>query len=556
MALSGHDLLRRPLLNKDTAFSEAERDAYGLRGLLPAQVTTIEQQVALEMEHLRHKPDDLEKYIGLAALQDRNETLFYRVLLEHLEELAPVVYTPTVGGACHHFSHVMRRPRGLWITPDDVDRIPRLLRNVERDDVRLIVVTDNERILGLGDQGAGGMGIPIGKLALYTAGAGVHPATTLPVSLDVGTDNQELLDDPLYLGHRAPRLRGRAYDEFLEAFVEAVVTVFPRALVQWEDFKQHIAIRLLDRYRHRLPSFNDDVQGTAAVVLGGILAALRETGGRLADQRVVCLGAGAAGIGIARLLRAAAADEGTSLAALALLDSHGLLHEGRQDLAADKVPFALTAEQLVQYGLNPAGGDLESVVRGLRPTILIGTSGRPGAFSEAAIRALAAQTVAPIVLPLSNPTAQSEATPADVLAWTAGRALVATGSPFDAVASYGHLRVIGQANNMFVFPGIGLGAIVAEAREVTDRMFLVAARTLAAQVTPERFATGALYPPLADLRRVSGEIALAVALEARDAGVGRQLADDALRGAVAEAMWDPGYALDPEQRHIPTLAPA
>lgn len=555
MELNGHELLRRPLLNKDTAFTEAERDAYGLRGLLPARVTTLEQQVALEMEHLRHKSDDLEKYIGLAALQDRNETLFYRVLRDHLEELAPIVYTPTVGGACRHFSHVLRRPRGLWITPDDVDRIPALLRNVERDDVRLIVVTDNERILGLGDQGAGGMGIPIGKLALYTAGAGIHPALTLPISLDVGTDNQELLDDPLYLGHRAPRLRGRAYDEFLEAFVEAVIAVYPRAVVQWEDFKQHIAIRLLDRYRHRLPSFNDDVQGTAAVVLGGILAALRETRGRLADQRVVFVGAGAAGIGIARLLRAAAADDGGAPAALAMLDSHGLLAEGRPNLEPDKLPFALSAAERTRFGLQPGAG-LEEVIRQVRPTILIGTSGQAGAFGEAALRELGRVTPAPIVLPLSNPTSQCEATPADVLAWTDGRALVATGSPFESVEVAGRARTIGQANNMFVFPGVGLGTIVAEAREVTDRMFLVAARTLAEQVSGERFAAGALYPALGDLRCVSREIAVAVAREARDAGVGRQLSDDALRDAVTQAMWDPSYSADPEDSRPLDLARA
>ncbi len=544
MGLSGHELLRLPLLNKDTAFTDAEREAYHLRGLLPAQVTTIEQQVSLELEHLRNKTDDLEKYIGLAALQDRNETLFYRVLLDHLEELAPIVYTPTVGRACRRFSHVMRRPRGLWITPDDRERIPELLRNVEQADARLVVVTDNERILGLGDQGAGGMGIPIGKLALYTAGAGIHPALTLPVSLDVGTDNQALLDDPLYLGHRAPRLRGRAYDDFLEAFVEAVLTVYPRALVQWEDFKQHIAIRLLDRYRHRLPSFNDDVQGTAAVVLGGLLAALRETGGRLTEQRVLSLGAGAAGIGIARLLRAAAADEGGTVP-LVMLDSRGVVHDGRPDLAADKLPFALGSAELRRLGLDPEdGADLETVVRRLRPTILIGTCGKAGAFDEAAIRAIAEVTPAPIVLPLSNPTSQCEATPADVLEWTGGRALVATGSPFEPVTIGGETRAVGQANNMFVFPGVGLGAIVAEAREVTDRMFLAAARTLAAHVSADRFRSGALYPPLADLRCVSRDIATAVAMEARDAGVGRQLPDTVLKDAVAAAMWEPRYSAD------------
>ena len=538
----GHALLGDPLLNKDIAFSEAERDAFGLRGLLPAEVATIEQQVELELEHLRRKDSDLERYIGLAALQDRNETLFHRVLQDHLEELAPIVYTPTVGLACRQYSHLMRRPRGLWITPADAGRIPELLRNSGRADVRLVVVTDNERILGLGDQGAGGMGIPIGKLALYTAGAGVDPAQTLPISLDVGTDNRELLEDPLYLGHRAPRLRGEPYDAFLEAFVEGVLETYPRALVQWEDFKQHNAIRLLDRYRHRLASFNDDVQGTAAVVVGGLLVAARTLGRRLRDQRVLFVGAGAAGVGIARLLGTAIEAEGGSpREAIAMVDSRGLLHEGRTDLDADKLPFALGADMVRRFGLDGDGHDLVAVIRQVAPTVLVGTCGAAGVFSEAAIRQLARGVPRPVVLPLSNPTSQSEAVPEDVLRWSEGRALVATGSPFPPVPTESGERLVGQANNMFVFPGVGLGAIASEARELTDGMFLAAARTLADMVDPERAAAGALYPRLADLGAVSRAIAVAVAREARDAGLGRMLPDESLAAAVDQARWRPEY---------------
>ncbi|HLN05197.1 MAG TPA: oxaloacetate-decarboxylating malate dehydrogenase, partial [Acidimicrobiales bacterium] len=439
-----------------------------------------------------------------------------------------------------------RRPRGVWITPDDIDRIPELLRNAGQPGIRLIVATDNERILGLGDQGAGGMGIPIGKLALYVAGAGLHPQQTLPVSLDCGTDNEELLHDPLYLGYPKPRLRGEAYDALIEAFVGAVREVYPDALVQWEDFKQHNAIRLLDRYRHRIPSFNDDIQGTAAVVSAGILAALRPSGERLSSQRVLLVGAGAAGIGIARLLQSVMQAEGATneetSRAVAMLDSQGLVFEGRDGVQEDKRPFALPSRALSGFGFEPSARyDLETVVRHVAPTVLVGTSGKSGTFTETAIREMAERTPRPIVLPLSNPTANSEATPADVLAWSGGRALVATGSPFDPVEVGGRRHLVGQANNVFVFPGVGLGVVAARAREVTDRMFLVAATTLAGLVPAERIEDGAIYPRLTDLRSISRAIALAVAREGRDQGVTPMATDAELQDAVDACVWTPRY---------------
>jgi malic enzyme len=390
------------------------------------------------------------------------------------------------------------------------------------------------------------MGIPVGKLALYTAGAGIHPSFTLPVCLDCGTDNSQLLDDPDYLGYPQARLRGLEYDRFIETFVEAVLDVHPKAVLQWEDFKQHNAIRLLDRYRHRLATFNDDIQGTAAVVLGGILAVLRARHEPLSDQRVVFLGAGAAGIGIARLLEAQMVSDGSepeaARGAFMMLDSKGLVYEGRSSVDEDKRRFEVSVLDLARFGFAPSGEiGLEEVVRRVRPTILIGTCATPGAFTESAIRAMAAATEAPIVLALSNPTANCEARPSDVMEWTEGRAVVATGSPFDPVIVRGERRVIGQANNVFVFPGIGLGAIVAHAREITDRMFLVAARAMAEAVTAERIALGAMYPPLSALRYISREIAIAVAREARDSGRGRLICDEDLEGAVDTAMWTPNY---------------
>ena len=543
----GPDLLGCPTGNKDVAFTDEERGALGLRGLLPWRVATIEEQVALEMEHLRRKADDVERYIGLAALQDRNETLFYRLLVDHLEDLAPIVYTPTVGQACQQFSHVMRRPRGIWITPDDLDRMPELLRNGGKRDVRLIVATDNERILGLGDQGAGGMGIPIGKLSLYVAGAGVHPDLTLPISLDCGTDNAVLLEDPLYLGYPRPRLRGCEYDEFIEAFVEAVQSVYPDAILQWEDFKQHNALRLLERYRRRIASFNDDIQGTAAVVLAGIHAAVRYKHERLTDQRLIFVGAGAAGIGIARLLQAAmrleGATEGETRRALVMIDSKGLVFDGRRDpIDEDKRPFALTRSELDWFGLDASDvHGLDRIVACVEPTVLVGTSGRSGAFTEAAIRQMAARTERPVVLPLSNPTSNSEAVPEDVLAWTDGRALVATGSPFAPVDVGGRRRVIGQANNVFIFPGVGLGSIIAGSREVSDEMFLVAASRLASMVPASRIEEGALYPSLSALRAVSRQIAVDVARQSCRQGFSRFCDEDGVEEAVQEAIWFPEY---------------
>ena len=542
VGLCGPALLADRLLNKDTAFSEAERDAFGLRGLLPPRVLSIEQQVRLELEHVRRKSDDLERYIGLAALQDRNETLFHRLLRDNLEELMPVVYTPTVGRACQEFSHIFRRPRGLWLTPPDLDRLPRLLRDVAPSEVRLVVVTDNERILGLGDQGAGGMGIPVGKLAIYSAAAGIHPASTLPVSLDVGTDHPGLLADPLYVGHRAPRLRGASYEELVERFVEAVMAVFPRALLQWEDFKGPNALRLLARYRHRLASFNDDIQGTGATVLAGVLAASRLLELPVGRLRFLVVGAGAAGIGIARMLGHALAEAGTAPKdAIAMIDREGLIHTGRA-LSVEKAEFALDPAALPAE-LIAAGGrvELAAAIDAWRPHVLIGTTAVEGRFDEPTIRALANVTQRPVVMALSNPITASEVTPADVFAWSEGRALVATGSPFAPVLVGGRRRLVGQGNNAFVFPGLGLGAMVAEAREVTDGMLLAAASALAASVSADRLAAGVIYPPIAELPALARSIACAVVREARDSGFGRFLPDDQVAVVVDAAMWDPVY---------------
>ena len=542
----GAEIFGHPLINKDAGFTAKERDEFGLRGLLPWRVATLDEQVTLELEHLRGKVSDMEKYIGLMALQDRNETLFYRLLSDHLEELAPIVYTPTVGEACERFSHILRRPRGLWITPEDIAFIPDMLRHAGRTHVSLIVVTDGERILGLGDQGAGGMGIPVGKLSLYTAGAGIDPAHTLPICLDCGTDNEDLQHDPLYLGYPKRRLRGAGYDAFVGAFVRAVRDTFPGALLQWEDFKQHNAIRLLDLYRHTLPSFNDDIQGTAVVVLAGILAAVRSLRGSLRDQRLVLAGSGAAGIGIARLVGQAMRADGASARDLrtqiVLTDSRGLVFEDRLHLDADKRAFALSASDMSRYGFAAARQyDLETVIRTVAPTILIGTTGRAGTFPEGAIRAMAAATPVPVIFPLSNPTSHTEARPADLLAWTDGRALVATGSPFDPVRVGDRNRVISQANNLYTFPGIGLGAIAVQARGVTDPMLLAAARTLAGLVSAERLAEGALYPPLAGLRAISRAVAAAVAGEAQRSGLAQMAPRQEPEAAVDAAIWTPNY---------------
>jgi malic enzyme len=541
----GADLLRDPALNKGTAFTAAEREAFGLTGLLPHAVSTLDEQAERAYRNVTRKTGNLERYIGMAALHDRNETLYYRVLGDHLEELLPIVYTPTVGEACAEFSHIFRRGRGVWITPEHRGRIADVLRAAAPRDVRLVVVTDNERILGLGDLGAGGMGIPVGKLSIYTAAGGVHPSLTLPVSLDVGTDNAALLADELYLGWRSPRLRGAEYDALVDEFVAAVRSVFPDALLQWEDFKKNTAFRLLARHRRTLPSFNDDIQGTAAVVVAGIMASGRVTGRRLSSERVAILGGGAAGVGIAQLLRTALQGQGRSAAdtlrAVAVLDSRGLIVDDEPIADEHKRAFAWPAKQAERYGLPPGRRDLLAVVEAFQPTVLIGCSGQPGVFDEAVVRAAARAVDRPVILPLSNPTSKSEAVPADVLEWTDGRALVATGSPFDDVVRAGRRTRIGQGNNAFVFPGVGLGALVSRAHTVTESMFLAAAEALAAQVSADDLAEGSLYPHVRDLRAVTARVAAAVVAEAREAGVGLPFENSAIPASIARFMWEPAY---------------
>jgi malic enzyme len=539
-------LLKNPSTNKGLAYTREERRALGLDGLLPQQVLAIGQQVELELEHIRAKVTDLEKYIGLTSLQDLNEVLFYRVLVENLPELLPIVYTPTVGLACQKFSHILRSARGIWITPDDIDRVHEILENAPFRDIRLLVVTDNERILGLGDLGAGGMGIPIGKLALYVAGSGIHPSKCLPVSLDVGTNNQSLLDDPLYNGYRRRRLTGEAYFAFVEKFVQGVRDVFPRAVIQWEDFAKTHSFTLLERYRQRVPSFNDDIQGTAAVTLGGIFAALRITRQSIREQRVLFIGAGGACIGIARLTKAAMREAGAGedevQRAIAAFDSHGLLREGHEIQEPFKREFALSERSLAHYGLAAnANPTPVALIRAFRPTLLVGATAQANAFSREMIEEMARHVERPVILPLSNPTSKSECTPKDALDWTGGRAIVATGSPFEDVVRADRRHVIGQSNNVFIFPGVGLGAIVSEAREVSDEMFAVAAQTLASCVSEERLALGAIFPHQSELREVSFRIACAVVRTARDARLGRAIPDAEIEASVRSAVWTPSY---------------
>ena len=542
VALRGERLLKSPLLNKGSAFTAEERATLGLQGLLPSHIGTIDEQLERVRTQLDSKPDPIQKNIYLTGLQDRNETLFYRFLIENLQEAVPIVYTPVVADACRYWSRLYRRSRGIFVTPQDRGNIADVLRARPTRQPAVIVVTDNERILGIGDQGAGGMGIPIGKLALYTAGAGIHPATTLPISLDVGTTNEELLSDPLYLGLHQPRLRGDEYWSLVDEFVDAVIEVFPTSLLQWEDFGNRTSFRNLEAHRDRLATFNDDIEGTAATVVAGLQVAMRILGNSWADQRIVIAGAGSAGIGLARTITAAMRAGGLSAAEarsrIYLTDSKSLVSEGRDDLTDDKRIWAVESDRIAGWGVagSPA---LPEVVRNVRPTVLIGLSGQAGLFTKEMVREVADAVDRPIIMPMSNPTVFTEVKPADALDWSEGRALVATGSAFDPVDYQGSVRQIGQANNMFVFPAMGLGTLAVGATRVTEGMFLAAAGALAAAVDDEQTAQGSLFPRIVDVREVSRTAAIAIGEQAIGEGLASDVPDVA--AVVDDLMWWPDY---------------
>jgi malate dehydrogenase (oxaloacetate-decarboxylating)(NADP+) len=536
LPVRGVDWLNSPIFNKGTAFTDAERDTLGLRGLLPPHVHTMQEQVVRVMNNFGTKPNDLERYIQMVSLQDRNETLFYRVVMEHLEDMLPIIYTPTVGRACQEYGYIFRRSRGFYISSRERGQIEKTLRNWPVTDVRVIVVTDGERILGLGDLGAYGMGIPVGKLALYTACAGVNPQQCMPVTIDVGTDNETLLADPLYTGLRQKRLRGAEYDSLLEEFITAVQKTFPKVLVQFEDFGNHNAFRLLERYRDRVCTFNDDIQGTGSVALAGVLSALRLTGGKAADQRVLFLGAGEAGLGIADQIVAVLVGAGLTVAEARqrcwFVDSKGLIIEGRGHLTANKLPYA--------HPHAPCP-NLLAAVQALRPTMLIGVSGQGRSFTREIVEAMAQFNARPVIFALSNPTSKAECTAEEAYTWTAGRGVFASGSPFAPVVLAGRTHVTGQGNNVYIFPGVGLAVVATGARRVTDAMFMAAARTLASLVREEELAEGRIFPALKRIHEVSLAIAVAVAEEiyARNLASVPRPAD--LAGFIQASMYYPDY---------------
>ncbi len=543
----GVDLLNRQELNKGTAFTEEERSKFGLHGLLPPRVESLAEQVVRAYQAYKRKDDDLERHIYLRALQDTNEILFYRLLLDHIEEMTPIVYTPVVALACEEFSHIYRRPRGLFISYPLRDSISEVLRNRPHLNVDVIVVTDGERILGIGDQGAGGLSIPIGKLSLYTLFGGIRPERTLPIVLDVGTNNAERLNDPEYLGWRHERITGQAYFDFVDQFVQAIKQELPQTCLQWEDFATPHARPILQRYRDQLLTFNDDIQGTAAVVLGTVLAAINVNGNSLKEQQIVMLGAGSASIGVADGLRAAMKDEGLSereaRSHFWVVDKDGLLHSGRKDLSPEQSVYVQPEDHVSGWPRTSNGQiGLADVIGGIEATILIGFSSASGAFTEAIVREMARKVKRPIIFPLSNPTTKSEAKADDLIRWTDGWALVATGSPFPPVNYAGRMIPIAQCNNVYIFPAIGLGVVASGASRVTDTMMLAAARVLAWNSPAIKDSSASLLPPLIDIRRVAAEIAIAVGMHAQKEGLAPKMGEEDLRQRVNATQWTPAYA--------------
>lgn len=535
MQKKGIDILVNARLNKGTAFTREEREQYGLTGLLPHVVSTMEQQVERALTNFRRKNSDIEKYIFLASLQKRNERLYYRLLIDHTKELMPIVYTPTVGQACQEYANIFRETSGFYISLDDRGKIYDLFGNWPEEDVRLIVVTDGERILGLGDLGTNGMGIPIGKLALYCACAGVKPEQCLPITLDVGTDSDHIRDDPLYMGRREKRARGESYYTFIDEFIQAVKKRYPKALLQFEDFATTNAVTLLEQYRDELLCFNDDIQGTAAVALAGLVAATRINGKKLSDMHYLFMGAGSAATGIGHLLAIALEQEGLTkreaYARSAFIDSKGLVTKSRDDVTYHASPFAVDMEPM----------DLEQAIDALKPEVLIGATGRPGMFTRPVIEKMAAINQHPIIFALSNPTANAECTAEDAYRYSDGRAIFASGSPFDVVHIHGEIRVPGQGNNAYIFPGLGLGVLACEASCITDDMLIAATRTLAECVSENQLEQGCLYPPLHEIREVSVQIALAVARVASEKGLTSHVIDERFEEKLREELYDPRY---------------
>lgn len=546
LSLRDHALLENPLLNKGTAFTHEERDAFGLNGLLPPHILTIDEQIRRRMEALRALPTDFDRHVFMRELQDTNETLYYALLTRNIEELLPIIYTPSVGVGCQRFSRIYKRPRGLFLSLTHRDRLDEIFANPRFDNIECIVVTDGERILGLGDLGAGGMGIPIGKLAIYSGAGGIDPATTLPITLDVGTNNADLLADPMYIGLHQQRTTGQDYDDFIEAFVQAVIKRWPNVLLQWEDFHKNNASRLLERYRDRLCCFNDDIQGTASVTTGALMAAMQITGEALKDQRVVILGGGSAGIGIADLIKRAMVEQGMGEDEAAkrfyIVGRHGLVTDATENLDPFQKAFVQERKDLAGWQLDAPGKfALLDVIRNAKPTVLVGVSGQPGVFTEDIIKEMARHVRRPIVFPLSNPTSCVEAEPKSVIEWTEGRAIVGTGSPFQPFAYEGKTHFFAQTNNSYIFPGVGLAILAVRSRRVSDGMFLAAAKALA-ELSPARTQPGAsLLPPLNEMLKVSRHIAVATAKQARAEGLTEAFTDAQIEAMIDHKIWKPEY---------------